>query len=248
MSFENGKIYKLINFKTGSAVTLKSMMGNIVGDKFEGGQNQLWEAQIAPTGFWCLKNVQHGLFLGIKKGEAAVDGVAIRGVSQPFDWTLKDGGSSPPSLKLSVPFAKQVLDLDNNGGWANGIKINLYSDNGANQQRWIIDSDITFEAPVKTGKIYKIIGSKSGTVVHLENDNKAAGYVFNAGQNQKWEASQDERTGYWFFKNPWSGLYMGIAGDTSAADCWTRIIGVPKPFAWDIVPERANGANGKSYR
>ncbi|KAJ2920998.1 hypothetical protein H1R20_g16096, partial [Candolleomyces eurysporus] len=250
MALEEARIYKFINFKTGSALTLRCITGNVVGDKFDGSKNQLWEAQTTPTGFWCFKNVQHGLCLGIEKGEVVTDGITIRGVSHPFDWALKDGESSPASFKLFIPFTKQVLNLDNDGGWANGIKIESWSDSGSDRvgQKWTIDSNTTFEAPVKAGKIYKIVGCYSGTVVHLDDTNKMAGYSFNDGRNQKWEATQDERTGYWYFKNPWSGRYMGIASDTSVAGNDTRIVGVPQPFAWDIVPDRTKGANGESCR
>ncbi|RXW18149.1 hypothetical protein EST38_g7704 [Candolleomyces aberdarensis] len=248
MKLEEGRIYKFISFRTGSAVTLRCITGNAVGDKFEGNQNQLWEAQTTPTGFWCFKNVQHGLYLGIEKGEAATNGLAIRGVSHPFDWAPKNGGSSPASFKLFIPFTKQVLNLDSSGGWANGIKIESWSDSGSDGQKWVINTDTTFEAPLEAGKLYKIVGCHAGTVVHLEDNKKVAGYKFNDGRNQKWKASQDERTGYWFFKNPWSGLYMGIASDTAEAGNGTRIVGVPQPFAWDVVPNRTKGANGKSCR
>jgi hypothetical protein len=41
---------------------------------------------------------------------------------------------------------------------------------------------------------------------------------------------------------------MGINGEPTAAGNRTRIVGVPQPFAWDVVLDRTNGADGQSYR
>ncbi|RXW17803.1 hypothetical protein EST38_g8058 [Candolleomyces aberdarensis] len=229
-------------------------MGDVSGDKYgEGNQNQLWEAQTTPAGFWRFKNVQFGLYLGIKEGQVATDGLAIRGVSHPFNWAAKRTDEAAPVaavFKLFVPFTKQVLHLNDDNSWTNGIKIQTWSDLGSNQaaQKWIIDSNTTFEVPFEAGRIYILVNCHTGTVAQLEDTNQIAGYSFNGGRNQTWEASQEEGTGHWLFKNPWSGRYMGIAGDTEAAVNQTPIIGVPQPFAWNVVPDRTQGANGGAYR
>lgn len=43
---------------------------------------------------------------------------------------------------MYVPYTEMVLDLDDHGGWANGIKVQVYSDFGSEQaaQKWVIDS------------------------------------------------------------------------------------------------------------
>ncbi|KAJ2935736.1 hypothetical protein H1R20_g1358, partial [Candolleomyces eurysporus] len=228
-------------------------MGVVAGDVDEGNENQLWEAQTMPAGFWRFKNVQFGLYLGIEKGRVATDGLAIRGVKHPFNWAAKrtdEAGPSPAVFKLFVPFTKQVLYLNDGNSWTNGVKIQSWQELESDEagQKWIIDSNATFEVPFEAGKIYMLVNCNTGTVVHLEDTNKTAGYSFNGGRNQRWEASQEEGTGYWVFKNPWSGLYMGIAGDTSDAGNNTRIVGVPQPFAWDVVRDRTQSANSGAYR
>ncbi|KAJ2921607.1 hypothetical protein H1R20_g15487, partial [Candolleomyces eurysporus] len=267
MALEAGQMFKFINFKTSSAVTLKGIMGDISGDKY--GEDFVknmhhdhlyepltyyqWEAQTAPAGFWRFKNVQFGLYLGIEEGQVAADGLAIRGVSHPFSWVAKRTGeaaASPAMFKLFVPFTNQVLHLNDDNSWTNGIKIQSWSDLGSDHaaQKWIIDLNTTFEVPFEAGQIYILVNCNTGNVVQLEETKKIAGYSFNAGQNQRWEASQEDGTGHWFFKNPWSGLYMGVASDTAAIVNGTRVVGVPQPFAWNVVPDRTQGGNGGSYR
>jgi hypothetical protein len=71
----------------------------------------------------------------------------------------------------------------------------------------------------------------------------------SASTDYQWEAIPDESTGYWYFRNPWSGLYMALASDSDpVAQDSARAVGVPHPFAWDVVPERAYGAKGEACR
>ena len=96
--------------------------------------------------------------------------------------------------RLCIPYTNQVLDLNLNGGWANGIRIQVYTDWGVRQdnQKWIIntslhylrrwllavwlslDPDTTFKHPVTAGGIYRITNRASGTVVHVEDSKKGA--------------------------------------------------------------------------
>ncbi|KAJ2918732.1 hypothetical protein MD484_g1655, partial [Candolleomyces efflorescens] len=255
MPFESGKIYKLSNFKTGSALTLKSSTCLVVGDMFEGKPNQLWEAESTPMGSWSFKNVEHpGLYLGLERKIVANDGELVVGVSYPFAWAPKRVGkaASPVMFKLCIPYTNQVLDLNLNGGWANGIRIQVYTDWGVRQdnQKWIINTNTTFKHPVTAGGIYRITNRASGTVVHVEDSKKVAGYSFNDGRNQKWEAILDELTGFWCFRNPWSGLYLAIDSDLNPAEkvSKARVVGVPQRFAWDLLLARGYGHQGEECR
>jgi hypothetical protein len=102
----------------------------------------------------------------------------------------------PLIYRLFVPYTDQVLDLDDNGGWANGIKVQAYNDLGEKQisHQWIFNSgvciqvvrsyratvlpransDLAFDPPVKAGEVYKIINCHTGTVVQLEDSNNGA--------------------------------------------------------------------------
>ncbi|KAJ2921002.1 hypothetical protein H1R20_g16095, partial [Candolleomyces eurysporus] len=184
MSMEAGKVYHISAVKTGYAATLEAPALVVLADRFEGKPNQFWKARSTPAGFWSFENVEHPkIYLGIKFGRVPQDGDVISGVTQPFYWEVKHLRTD----ELSSIFNDKVLDLDDHGGWANGIKIQVTCDLGENQvpHQWRIDPDLTFDPLVKAGEVYQIVNCHTGTVVHLENSNNVAGYEFNDGRNQK---------------------------------------------------------------
>jgi hypothetical protein len=104
-------------------------------------------------------------------------------------------GIDSENHRLFIPFSKQALYLDEDGGWTiGGVRIKTWSDLGSRSaQKWIIDSsmydlpsiacsktrqqlnlfaDTTFEGPVRAGQTYFIVGCKTGTVLQLEDTGK----------------------------------------------------------------------------
>ncbi|RXW18150.1 hypothetical protein EST38_g7705 [Candolleomyces aberdarensis] len=174
MALEAGKVYHISAVKTGYAATLEAP--TLLADRFEGKPNQFWKAQSTPAGFWSFESVEHPkIYLGFKFGRVLQDGDVIYGVTQPFYWEVKHLRTDEMSsiFKLFIPYTDQVLDLDDHGGWANGIKVQVYHDHGDNHvdHQWRIDPDLTFDPLVKAGEVYQIVNCHTGTVVHLENSN-----------------------------------------------------------------------------
>ncbi|KAJ2918731.1 hypothetical protein MD484_g1654, partial [Candolleomyces efflorescens] len=178
MPLESGKVYRISSVKTGQAATLKTPSFIVLAERFEAKQTQFWKAQKTRAGFWSFENVQHPtLYLGLEFGRVVQNGDAISGVPQPFPWEVKHvPGTGDSAFWLCVPNTDQVFDLHDHGGWADGIKIQVYSNLGKEQipHQWRIDPDLTFNPPVKAGEVYKLVNCHTGTVVQLEDNNDGA--------------------------------------------------------------------------
>ncbi|KAF6753481.1 hypothetical protein DFP72DRAFT_407121 [Ephemerocybe angulata] len=233
---ESGRTYKFANVKTGSALTIHPATLRVLGNHYIGSPLQLWEVA-SRNGLWTFKNNETGLYLGFDVGVVANNGKDVTATANAFTWAVMrdEKGWS----KLFIPYTKQSLDLDDHGGWGNGIGIHSYVAIDNLCQKWVIDPDTSFEAPVASGELYKLLNPASGTVAHLEEpSNEVSGFRYNEGRNQKWEVLSSG-SGTWFIKSHYNGLYIGIKDNV--AEKGARVVGTEGPFAWDIAPKYREG-------
>ncbi|KAF6755166.1 hypothetical protein DFP72DRAFT_1067891 [Ephemerocybe angulata] len=235
---EPGRTYKFANVKTGSALTIHPTTLRVFGNHYIGSPLQLWEAA-SKNGFWTFKNSETGLYLGFDVGVVANNGRHVVATANAFRWAIIREDSGKGWMKLFVPYTNQCLDLDDNGGWANGITIQSVAAHNNHCGKWVIDPDTTFEPIAIPGELYKLLNCESKTVAHLEEpSNEVSGFRYNEGRNQKWEALPSG-SGTWFIRNHYNGLYMGIKG--TVAELRSPVIGTEEPFAWDIAPRYREG-------
>lgn len=88
---------------------------------------------------------------------------------------------------------------------------------------------------IESGKIYKIVNVKTGTVIDLGclTKKEVSGWKENDGDNQKWKLVQIEQENHWHISSILKDdknrtCYLGIT------DKETRIQTCKKPYRWDI--------------
>ncbi|KAF6765535.1 hypothetical protein DFP72DRAFT_204582 [Ephemerocybe angulata] len=238
---ESGRTYKFANVKTGSALTIHPTTRRVFGNHYIASKLQLWVAA-SKNGFWTFKNSETGRYLGFDVGVVAKNGRHVVATANAFAWAIVREDSEKGWMKLFVPYTNQCLDLDANGGWANGITIQSVAAHNNHCGKWVIDPDTTFEPIAMPGELYKLLNYESKTVCSLrgafERRQTVSGFRYNEGRNQKWEAIPSG-SGTWFVRNHFDGLYMGIKG--TIAEIGSCVVGTEAPFAWDIAPRYKEG-------
>ncbi|KAF6753480.1 hypothetical protein DFP72DRAFT_407126 [Ephemerocybe angulata] len=236
---QSGKTYKIASVKTGSALTINPFTREVIANVYKGTPLQVWDAVATPSGHWCFRNPETGLYFGSHLGKAVKDSSPIKATSHAFPWAVRrdNGGWS----KLGIPYTNHVLDLDDHGGLGNDIMVQSWIWLGGDNQKWVVDADTRYEPPVSAGELYKIVSSCAGTVVHLEKSGDISGYEYNEGRNQQWEAVASG-SDTWYLKNHFTGQYLGVEdSDLEVPEKATRVIATDLPFAWDIVPKYIGG-------
>jgi hypothetical protein len=114
------------------------------------------------------------------------------------------GGTNPnptPGTGPIVGLANKCLDV-NNGGTADGTKVQLYTCNGSTAQRWTVTPNSTIKA---LGKCLDVSGggSANGTKVQL--------WTCNGTGAQNWSAQANGTV-----RNPQSGKCLDVSQNSSA--------------------------------
>ncbi|KAK7030862.1 hypothetical protein VNI00_013972 [Paramarasmius palmivorus] len=86
---------------------------------------------------------------------------------------------------------------------------------------------------IQSGRSYRIVNAKSGTLLDLSGTDGVtiSGFNSNGGDNQKWYLEQSD--GHWTFRCG-TGKYLGINGNVEDG---TPVVGVSNPVQWDIWPD-----------
>ncbi|KAF5331407.1 hypothetical protein D9611_011844 [Ephemerocybe angulata] len=229
---ESGRTYKFANVKTGSALTIHpTTLRDVQRAHKRPPSCTQWEGS-SRNGFWTFKNNETGLYLGFDVCVPANNGRHVVATANAFTWAVISEDAKKGWKKLSVPYTNQYLDLDDHGGWANGITIQSYANHTNQCQKWVIDSDTTFEPFAIPRELYKLLNPTTKTVAHLEEPSN------EASDTMKWEVLPSGG-GTWFIRNHYNGLYMGIKG--TIAEKGTQVVGTEEPFAWNIAPRYKDG-------
>ncbi|KAF6758620.1 hypothetical protein DFP72DRAFT_1064733 [Ephemerocybe angulata] len=231
---ESETSYAFTNVHTGHPITIDPDTNTVVGSiRFTGTPFQVWEAA-SVNGLWTFKNAETGRYLGYTLYVPVKEGDVIKATTHPFTWQVTRDAKG--WAKLSVPYTNFVLDMEaNQNSWAVTGRTSYEQSN----QRWILDSEITFKLPITAGNLYKIVSSNVGAVVNLDDSSEfVSGYKYNEGRNQKWEAIPGD-AGTWFLKNHLTHTYLGIGA--MVANHGTPVVGTEQPFAWDIIRKYVDG-------
>ncbi|KAI3615083.1 carbohydrate-binding module family 13 protein [Moniliophthora roreri] len=91
---------------------------------------------------------------------------------------------------------------------------------------------------IQSGRSYRIVNVKAGTVLDLSGTDgvSVSGFTANGGNNQKWYL--DNSSGHWTFRCG-TGKYLGLDGEVQDG---TPVIGVNQPVQWDIRPDEQDGS------
>ncbi|KAF8987441.1 hypothetical protein BDQ17DRAFT_1375073, partial [Cyathus striatus] len=114
----NGKIYRIVNWKSKTAIDLGEDRKSVTGSEVNGTSNQQWLAEERDSsGMWTLKNVHSGGYLGFKGHAAGLrDGLAVTLVKHAFEWQIVVDDNNESVNRLYVPYTWYNLELYTDDG------------------------------------------------------------------------------------------------------------------------------------
>ena len=260
-NYSNAQRWNLIN--TSSAVVddgtyeSKSTSGRVLTPSSEyptDGSNMLiWEDSTslvnrinmyrAPDGYYHLKNVKSGLYLSAYDASGA-DGTAVSLSVGNLNvcmqkWLVENNDNG---YRIMNACSGKSLDIDGGRVGINLTKVQLWSSNSSDAQKWYLDSPDT-EQIIEDG-VYAI-DSALGNDTRLDVNGSAAAvdgtnvgiWGRNGGDNQKFKVSFDANSGYYIIDSTFANRSLdvtsnGITGANlqvyaSSNGCYQR---------WMIIP------------